>query len=251
MPMHDWTRVEAGIFHDFHHAWIEEIKRTLNAGLLPDEYYALAEQYAAGFGPDVLTLESAETVRDDTSLPARPAGSCTGGLLVAPPRVALTAETDLEFYRRKQKAVAVRHVSGDRIVAILEIVSPGNKASRNALRSFVGKALELLNRDIHLLVVDPFPPSRRDPQGIHGVIWRELTDQVYVAPEGKPLTLAAYACCLGVKAYVVGLSVGDTLVDMPVFLDAGAHVDLPLEATYGQAFAAVPRRWRRVLEKPA
>jgi hypothetical protein len=23
MPIHDWTRVDAGIFHDFHHAWIE------------------------------------------------------------------------------------------------------------------------------------------------------------------------------------------------------------------------------------
>src|SRR5438309_561880 len=21
MPIHDWTRVEAGIFHDFHHSW--------------------------------------------------------------------------------------------------------------------------------------------------------------------------------------------------------------------------------------
>jgi hypothetical protein len=56
--IHDWTRVEAGIFHDFHHAWIEEIKRALNSGLLPDEYYALAEQYAGGVGPDVLTLQS-------------------------------------------------------------------------------------------------------------------------------------------------------------------------------------------------
>src|ERR1700739_539434 len=45
MPVHDWTRVGAGIFHDFHHAWIEEIKRALNAGLLPDDYYALAEQF--------------------------------------------------------------------------------------------------------------------------------------------------------------------------------------------------------------
>jgi hypothetical protein len=49
MPIHDWTRVEAGIFHDFHHGWIEEIKRTLNAGLLPDDYYALAEQHASRF----------------------------------------------------------------------------------------------------------------------------------------------------------------------------------------------------------
>jgi hypothetical protein len=28
MPIHDWTRVNAGIFHHFHHAWIEDIART-------------------------------------------------------------------------------------------------------------------------------------------------------------------------------------------------------------------------------
>jgi hypothetical protein len=56
MPMHDWTRVDAGIYDDFHHEWISETKRTLNRGLLPPDYYALAEQVAAGFGPDVLTL---------------------------------------------------------------------------------------------------------------------------------------------------------------------------------------------------
>lgn len=55
MPMHDWTRVEAGIYHDFHHEWISAIKRALNERL-PGSYYALAEQQAAGFGPDVLTL---------------------------------------------------------------------------------------------------------------------------------------------------------------------------------------------------
>jgi hypothetical protein len=26
MPVHDWTRVEAGIFHAFHVAWIPEIQ---------------------------------------------------------------------------------------------------------------------------------------------------------------------------------------------------------------------------------
>jgi hypothetical protein len=248
--MHDWTRVAAGIFHDFHHAWIEEIKRALNAGLLPDDYYALAEQYAGGFGPDVLTLESAEEARDDGKSPAKPAGIGNGGLLVAPPKVALTAETDLEFYRRKQKAVVVRHVSGDRIVAMVEIVSAGNKASRHALRSFVAKAMELLNRGIHLLIVDPFPPGRRDPQGLHGAIWGELTDQEYIGPAGKPLTLAAYAAHPSVRAYVVRLAVGDRLTDMPLFLEAEAHVDVPLEATYSRAFAAVPRRWQHALEAP-
>ena len=47
MPIHDWTRVEDGIFHAFHHDWITELARTLNRGLLPDDYYALPEQQAA------------------------------------------------------------------------------------------------------------------------------------------------------------------------------------------------------------
>ena len=37
MPVHDWSLVEAGLFHDFHHAWVEELKRSLNAKVLPAE----------------------------------------------------------------------------------------------------------------------------------------------------------------------------------------------------------------------
>ena len=44
MPMHDWTRVEAGIFHAFHHEWVSEIGRALNRGLLPADYYARAHR---------------------------------------------------------------------------------------------------------------------------------------------------------------------------------------------------------------
>src|SRR5438876_6941035 len=35
MPVHNWTRVDAGIFHHFHHDWIAEFARVLNRGLLP------------------------------------------------------------------------------------------------------------------------------------------------------------------------------------------------------------------------
>ena len=38
---------------------IEEIQRALNAGILPRDYYALAEQHAAGFGPDVRVVIAA------------------------------------------------------------------------------------------------------------------------------------------------------------------------------------------------
>ena len=133
MAVHDWTRVEAGIFHAFHHSWIEEISRALNRGLLPPDYYALPEQHAAGFGPDVLTLQGgradgADDWGEDVS------DRRAGGVLLAPPKLRPVAETELGFYRRKQKNVTVRHVSGDEIVAIVEIVSPGNKSSRNAMR---------------------------------------------------------------------------------------------------------------------
>src|SRR4029077_21130882 len=85
MPVHDWTRVEAGIFHDFHHSWIEEIKRALNTGLLSDDYYALAEHPAAGFGPDVLTLQGSADDPPDSGLPG--SSSRGGNLLLTPPQV--------------------------------------------------------------------------------------------------------------------------------------------------------------------
>ena len=58
MKVHDWSRVDDGTFHHFHHSWIEEIQRALNAGLLPDWLYAMAEQQVSEFGPDVLALQA-------------------------------------------------------------------------------------------------------------------------------------------------------------------------------------------------
>src|SRR4029077_13581821 len=140
------------IFHAFHHGWIEELARALNRGVLPGEYYALPEQFAAGFGPDVVTLQG---LGDNTGAagdaPAETPSARGTGVRLAPPKLQPVAETDMEFYRRKQKAVVVRHVSGDRIVAMIEIVSPGNKAARNPLRAFVEKAAWLLSNGIHLL----------------------------------------------------------------------------------------------------
>src|SRR3954464_15405312 len=86
MPVHDWTRVDAGIFHAFHHDWITEISRALNRGLLPAAYYALPEQLAGGLGPDVLTLRRPGGNGSPTD-----AGPPEGGVAVAvtPPKVRL------------------------------------------------------------------------------------------------------------------------------------------------------------------
>ena len=83
-------------------------------------------------------------------------------------------------------------ISGDRLVAMIEIVSPGNKSARYPLRAFVEKAAELLGRGIHLLVIDLLPPGKRDPEGLHNEIWQEIAGVEYTLPPGKPFTFAAY-----------------------------------------------------------
>lgn len=244
MPMHDWTKVEAGVFHAFRHEWISEISRALNHGLLPSTYYALPEQVAAGFGPDVLTLQGESPDQSDSS-----DGGAATALLRTRPQTRFTAETDNEFYRRKKSSIVVRHVTGDRIVARLEIVSPGNKSSQHAMATLVDKACELLEHRIHLLIIDPFPPGPRDPHGIHGAIWEQIKDDPFQPPADQPLTLVAYECDLTTRAYIETLAVGQPLPDMPLFLEPNGCVMTPLEATYQSAFAAMPLRWRSVLQR--
>jgi hypothetical protein len=57
MPAHDWSHVDANVFHHFHQRWTVAICDSLNAGRLPPGYSALVEQHAGGLIPDVLTLE--------------------------------------------------------------------------------------------------------------------------------------------------------------------------------------------------
>jgi len=87
---------------------------------------------------------------DDEPASPQPAGDTANGgglgLLVAPPKVRIRAETDMEFYRRKQSTVVVRHVSGDRMVAVVEIVSPGNTSGQKAFRMFLDEAPPLASR---------------------------------------------------------------------------------------------------------
>jgi hypothetical protein len=230
MPIHDWSRVEAGIFHDFHLSWMTTIGRVLNAEVLPSDHYALIEPHVAGFEPGVLTMKAARE------------GGESG------PRARFVAETERDFYRRKQSTVTVRHVSGDAIVAMIEVVSPGNKSGRSALGKFVTKAAELVTREIHLLVLDLLPPGPRDPHGIHAAIWEEFAGEEFVPPSDKPLTLVSYEADMAIRAYIEPVAVGDVLPDMPLFLMPRRHVLVPLEATYQSAWEAVPRRWRAVIE---
>jgi hypothetical protein len=240
MPIHDWTKAPAGYFHHFHQRWAGAICDALNAERLPRGYFALVEQRdAAGTVPDVLTLRRglAPDERPD------PRGSLA--VATAPPRARFISQaTDEEVYAARANRVVVRDSEDDRVVSVIEVVSPGNKVSRSALRAFAEKAAGLLYQGVNVLVIDLFPPTRRDPHGIHKVIWDEVHEEPFELPRDKPLTLASYSAAPPTTAYVEPVAVGDAMPDCPAFLDARNYVPVPLEQTYQATWTLCPEEFR-------
>jgi hypothetical protein len=231
MPIHDWTRVDAGLFHDFHQDWTIELRRTLNAGRLPPGYIALVDQSVGGLIPDVLTLNRGSENHDKSA----------GGvaLATAPPMARFIVESEGNAHARRANRIRIQHRHGE-VVAVIEIVSPGKKSSQTALRAFVRKTSDLIWQGIHVLVVDLFPPSDRDPQGIHKAIWDEVEAVPFELPPDKPLVAAAYRASATRTAYVEPLAVGDALPQLPIFLTDNTYVPAPLEVTYQASWEAFP-----------
>jgi hypothetical protein len=242
MPIHDWTRVPAGTYHFFHQRWIQDIADSLNTGGLPAGYFAMSEVDAKGPIPDLFALEDQPSM-----LPIGPPGIA---VLDSPPRTrVVTRGENTAGYARRADRLSVYLPQGA-LIAVIEIVSPGNKDNTNGLRAFVRKAGKLLRRGVHLLIVDLFPPSVRDPQGIHKAIWDQFKEEPFELPPDKPLTLASYVAGSEKVAYVENVAVGDPLPDMPIFLVADYYVPCPLEATYQVTWGVFPAALKGPLELP-
>ena len=110
------------------------------------------------------------------------------------------------------------------------------------------KAAEILRQGVNLLVVDLFPPSPRDPQGIHKAIWDEVCEAPFELPTDKPLTVAAYSAGEPKTAYVEPVAVGDPLPEMPIFLDPFTYVPAPLETTYQSTWSKCPDAVKELVE---
>lgn len=237
MPMHDWSGANPGTYHNFHLQWIATITRQLNGGILPAGCFAMAEQVIGVPVPDVVTLNMREQLG--------PPLIGDGGLLLAEPAAEPTAtvvmRAEHETYVRKANWIAVRHESGH-VLAIIELISPGNKNSAHAVRTIVEKLVELLYQGINLLVVDPFQPTTRDPQGLHALIWREITDEPFQLPADRRLTVASYQASPTKTACVEPFAVGQPLPVMPLFLQGRYYVNLSLEDSYQQTWDLLPKQ---------
>lgn len=249
MPIHNWSRVSDGMFHWFHQRWIGAISDWLNQGQLPEGYYAIGELYADGVYPDVLAVEDRPLDHETKN------GHSSNGFGVAiaesPPKTRFTWEAETEGYLARKDLIAIRNIEGI-LVAVIEIVSRGNKSSQSRLRKFVAKTTGFLDQGVHVLVIDLFPPTRRDPHGIHQVIWSEKYDGEFDFQPDKPLTLASYMASsedTAASAYVEPIAVGDALPSMPLFLWPRRYINVELESTYASAWAVYPAPLKPKVER--
>lgn len=220
------------------------MRNVLNDGLLPSGYYAMSEQHLGRYIADILTLQSPPS-RIEPEPPS-------GGVAVAdaPPKVgrklALSAAA-----RTRRKTLAVRHSSGHRLVALVEIVSPANKDRHEHVEEFLDKIEDALLHGIHVLLVDLFPPGVHDRRGMHGAIWERLGDDAEDLSLDEPLSLASYVADMPTMAYVEHIAPGRALPEMPLFLDPDYYINVPLETTYQTTWRGTAEPWRRVLEQRA
>lgn len=245
MPIHDWEKAPAGLFHHFHQMWAATICNHLNAGVLPKGFFALVEQRAPRVEPDVMAVQRFPRIQRTR----QPLGGTAVAEMAPPQARIISYASDLDVYAAKANRIVVRNELGE-VVSVIEIVSPGNKHGQYSLREFVTKSVNFLRQGVHLLVIDPFPPSPRDPQGIHPLLWSDFSSDPFELPPDKPLTVAAYCADFPQTAYVEPIAVGDKLPAMPLFLELGVHVLVRLEDTYEDTWSHCPIEFREAIEDP-
>ena len=239
MPMHDWTKVDSYIFHHFHTCYIVALFKGVSERL-PPSYYAMAEQSLDSMGPDILTLQS-RPKSGDNGLLHSPFSS--GPQTAVLPALSVVDRVKVKKVGFNQKQVAIRHKSRDRLVAILEIVSPGNKTGRKVWKQFVSKATAALQNGVHVFIVDPFPPTPIHPRGTHDAIWSNLGGKRYTPPADKPLTYASYESsntfAQEFRCFVEPGRPGEALPEVPLFLEPERFINVPLEELYSDAMKYV------------
>jgi len=242
MPIHDWIRVDAGTFHDFHQGWTIEIRNALNRGVLPPGYVAATDQRVMAYEPDVSTHARGDRPR---------APADRGGLAVAevPPRIKRVTqlETEAQAFARRGNRIVIRHARG-RPVAVIGVVSPGNKDRGHSVRRFAGKVRDFLKQGISVMFVDLFPPGSSDPGGLHATIAEDWFELAEPDADDSPLAVVSYDAGESLTSYLEPLAAGDALPDAPLFLDAGYYVPLPLEATYRSAWENMGSDVRELFE---
>ena len=209
----------------FHSAWAASITRLLNAGVLPEGYYA-APNLDRG-GPveiDVAALGG----------PELPDGSFARQWSPDAPAAAVAVEwpdadaIEVEIFSR----------DGDPpLVAAIELVSPANKDRPTARQAFAEKCADYLRHGCGVVVVDAVSTRRAN---LHDALLAELGAEPF--PAGGSLSVVAYRSLGGetdgrLEVWPAALELGRSLPTVPLWLGGEFAVPLDLEASYSATCA--------------
>jgi hypothetical protein len=216
-------------WESFHTAWAGYIAELLNEQLLPDNYFAEEHSHVGGrVEIDIATLEETSpgsSSKDGTTatLPTQvwtpPAPS-----LVMPGLFPDSFEV-LVFYEE----------GGARLVAAVELVSPGNKDRQESRRAFATKCANYLYQGIGLVVVDVVTNRQAN---LHDEIIQVMGNRdEYRLSFATNLYGVAYRPIKRnqeeqIDVWSATLAVGQPLPVLPLSLAADLCLPLDLEATY-------------------
>ena len=133
---------------------------------------------------------------------------------------------------------------------MLEIVSPVSKNDKTRYENIIDKMVDAVCHRVNVLLVDVDETGRFDQNGISACIRNMLSPHsTPIVDRPRSSTLASYCpdppC--SVDIYVEHVARDMPLPDMPIFLTPDRYVNVPLEATYLEAWGGMPAFWRNVV----
>jgi hypothetical protein len=233
MPLRDHFRpplAERTTWEAFHGGWPMVIVQALNAKLPPDYVAEPRVHLGSAFEIDVAGFEDS----DAESWP-QPANPEDGGIATAawsPARPALLLEADLPT--PSEYEVLVYDVSRHRrLVAAIELVSPGNKDRQENRRAFVHRCDALLHQGVCVVIVDVVTVRTASLYG-------DLQERIGAAETPLAREPIYAVACRGLRngerwrvvAWEHALTLGETLPTLPLWLTDHMFTPLDLEASY-------------------
>ena len=229
MPLRDHFRPptsNVASWEELHGAWPGTIAFRLNSFLPPEYRCGVKVHLGTAVELDIGTFEHLNgnnhngDFRTDTALVWKAA---------SPTLLLDTDELTLPEY--EVRVYDERHTR--RLVAAIEIVSPGNKDRAEHRDAFVSKCHALLQQNVCVVIVDPVTERSAN-------LYAELADRLGA---NRPLIAAASIYAVScrarnfrdryrVEAWEHELAVGSPLPTLPLWLTDTLYVPLELEATY-------------------
>lgn len=206
----------------FHATWAAKIAMSLNQGVLPPNY--VAEPLVDWAGPIEIDVATQETA-------AREEGGGTALATYAPPSA--TRSIAVDWAREEVVEIQVhRDEGGLRLIAAIELVSPGNKDRPANRQAFVDKCRGYLKAGVSVVIVDVVTSRGGN---LSAELMRSLGDD---SADGDRNIYLASSRFVGagesgsVECWESSLEVGEPIPVVPMWLAVDLAAPLELEESY-------------------